>query len=96
MPDSYLDQLEAAYDEGYFGDLEWQAVPTEPGFYWFRIFPSRVVRGPARVIRMQGELLGQVYDSDSSGGFKPVGTFQRRWAGPLARPVEPLKEGDRG
>lgn len=91
-PDTYLAQLEAAYADGYWGDSNWQDLPTESGFYWFRIPPSIAVRGPARVIRMQGELLGQVFDSESGGGFKPVESFRREWSGPLARPTEPDKE----
>lgn len=83
-------QMEAEALQAYYGDLPWLDLPTEPGWYWFRVFPSTVIRGPARVRLIGGRLVAEATAASGYGtGEKPVDQFQRRWAGPLARPVQP-------
>lgn len=80
-----ISQLEAELMQSYYGDLPWQDLPTEPGYYWFRVVPSIAIHGPTRVRLIGGRLLGEVHSD--GGGEKPVEHFQRQWAGPLGRPV---------
>lgn len=76
--------------------LAWLDAPTEPGWYWFRVNPSTVIRGPALVIKITGPatllMSGQSYPAglyvhDGWAAMKPASHFQRSWAGPLPRPV---------
>jgi hypothetical protein len=79
------DPVLVAYDETEYGDLSWTDAPSGPGWYWFRVVPSTVVRGPARVLLIDGTLWAQ---AGPDGWYrKPCSEFQRRWAGPLDRPV---------
>lgn len=87
MASRTADDVAREMTEGYWGDLAWSDCPTAPGWYWILIGPSTVVRGPARVQWQAGVLVGQVFSE--GGGFKPVASFGRRWAGPLARPLDP-------
>lgn len=79
------DPVLLAYEATEYGDLIWADLPSGPGWYWFRIVPSTVVRGPARVLLIEGELWSQAGDDGSRR--QPCSRFQRQWAGPLARPV---------
>lgn len=94
------DDLEARLRQGYHGDLPWLEIPPEPGYYWFRVIPSTVVRGPAHVFdipegyRMLSEgrvLTAGLYTDDGEGRWKRCDTFLRQWAGPLGRPGDPRK-----
>jgi hypothetical protein len=78
------DPVLTAYDETTYGDLPWCDLPAAPGWYWFRIVPSTVIRGPARVVRIDGVLMSE---AGTEGMRKPCTQFQRQWAGPLPRPV---------
>lgn len=77
--------FEAQLMQNYYGNLPWLTLPVEHGWYWFRVMPSKIVRGPVEVRLIDGRLQGEVR-SDASG-FKPVEHFQRQWAGPIGRPV---------
>lgn len=79
------DPVLVAYEETEYGDLAWADTPSGPGWYWFRIAPSTVVRGPARVLLIGRQLWAQAGDDGSHR--KPCSQFQRQWAGPLGRPV---------
>lgn len=86
-----IEQLEREILHAYYGDLPWLDLPPEPGWYWFRVVPSTVIRGPVRVRLIDGRLVAMATAVSSySTSEKPVEHFQRQWAGPLARPVEPI------
>lgn len=74
--------------------LPWLDVPTEAGWYWFRVNPSTVIRGPVEVIRLTGpttllySLVRLPAGLYTVSGWKSVASYQRSWAGPLARPVD--------
>lgn len=79
------DPVLVAYGETEYGDLAWADAPGGPGWFWFRVVPSTVVRGPARVLLIDGELWSQA--GPDGARRKPCSHFQRQWAGPLPRPV---------
>lgn len=76
--------------------LPWLDVPTEPGWYWFRVNPSTVIRGPVEVIRLTGPttllMSGVTHEAGlyllRESTLKRVEYFQRSWAGPLLRPED--------
>lgn len=94
-----VDQLESTLRQGYYGTLAWEDQPSGPGYFWYRVGPSTVIRGPAHVFEFtegytmisEGRRLDPgLYTGDGEGRWKRCDTFARRWSGPIDRPVEPI------
>jgi hypothetical protein len=76
--------------------LPWLDTPTEPGWYWYRVNPSTVIRGPEYVMEITGPTTlltsGRTYGPGlyvyNGEGMKLASHFQRSWAGPLPRPMD--------
>lgn len=65
--------------------MEWQALPTEPGWYWYRLgTPTAQTILCTEVLLLDGVLCSVGGDNR----IKPVDQFRRVWAGPLPRPAE--------
>jgi hypothetical protein len=64
--------------------LPWIDLPTEPGYYWFRVNQSTMMRGPVLVRRdvTNGDLIVQVNEVFP----RACAHFQRSWCGPLPVP----------